>query len=212
MTGTSAPVRRTAGARVRYLARRAWQMEEAVWVSLYRFIFRRPKVPAGATAIPYHGPILTVLIVFIVLSAVEIPIIDLIAHPWPWVRYPLMIAGIWGVTWMLGLLFGFLTRPHAVGPEGIRVRSGAEIDIDLPWDVVDRVIRSKEVVEKAPKVQDDEHGRTLALRMQNETNLLVVLERPVVVSLPTGKETIDAVRLWADDADAFMSAVRTHIP
>ncbi|HWI32088.1 MAG TPA: hypothetical protein VNT50_11395 [Microbacterium sp.] len=212
MIETSTPTRPTLAARTRHFARRAWKMEEAVWVSLYRFIFRRPRVPAGATAIPYHAPVVTIMIVFIALSAVEIPIIDLIAHPWPWVRYPLLIAGIWGVTWMVGLLFGFLTRPHAVGPEGIRVRSGAEIDIDLPWSVVDRVIRSREVVEKAPKIQDGEHGRTLALRMQNETNLLVVLERPVEVSLPTGAETIDAVRFWADDSDAFMSAVRTHIP
>ena len=25
-------------------------------------------------------------------------------------------------------------------------------------------------------------------------------------------ETVDAVRLWVDDPDGFMSAVRTHIP
>jgi len=198
--------------RIRYLARRAWQIELGVWVSLYRFVFRRPRVPAGATGFGYHSPILTVLVVFIVLSAIEIPVVDLIVHPWPWLRIPLLIAGIWGVTWMLGLLLGFLTRPHAVGPEGIRVRQGAEIDIDLPWSVVDRVVRSKDVAEKAPKVVDGEHGRTLALRMQDETNVLIVLEHPVIARLPRGPESVDAVRLWVDDPDGFMSAVRTHIP
>ena len=58
----------------------------------------------------------------------------------------------------------------------------------------------------------DEHGRTLALRMQDETNILIVLERPVIARLPKGDESVDAVRLWVDDPDGFMSAVRTHIP
>ena len=30
---------------------------------------------------------------------------------------------------MLGMLLGFVTRPHAVGPAGIRFRCGAEVDV-----------------------------------------------------------------------------------
>lgn len=199
--------------RIIRIARAAWRMEVGVWASLYRFVFRRPRVPSGASAFAYHSPVLTILVIFIVLSAIEIPVIDLIVHPWPWVRIPLLIAGIWGVTWMLGLLLGFLTRPHAVGPEGIRARYGAEIDVDLPWTVVASVERSRDVTEKAPKVRDEPpHGRTLALRMQNETNVLVVLERPIVVRLGSDVVEVDAVRLWTDDLDGFLSAVRTHIP
>lgn len=211
---TAAPAtRRSAGERIVRLARLIWRAEAAVWVSLYRFVFARPRVPKGATGFPYHSPVLTVLVVFIVLSAIEIPIIDLIVHPWPWIRIPLLILGIWGVTWMLGLLLGFLTRPHSVGPEGIRARSGADIDVDLPWDAVRSVARSRDVTEKAPKVRDEEpHGRTLALRIQNETNVLITLEHPVPARLGSDSHEIDAVRLWTDDIDGFMTAVRTHIP
>nr|BFF11258.1 hypothetical protein GCM10025699_25610 [Microbacterium flavescens] len=155
---------------------------------------------------------LTILVVFIVLSAVEIPIVDLIVHDWPWVRIPLLALGIWGVTWMIGLLLGFLTRPHAVGPDGIRARYGAEVDVDLPWDVVASVEKSRDVLEKAPKIRDEPHGPTLALRMQHETNVLVVLERPVTVRLGDRESEVEAVRLWVDDLDGFMTAVRTHIP
>ncbi|MET0297012.1 MAG: hypothetical protein ABW024_06395 [Microbacterium sp.] len=184
-----------------------------MWVSLYRFIFRRPRVPAGASAFAYHSPVLTILVIFIVLSAIEIPIVDLIVHPWPWVRIPLLLAGIWGVTWMLGLLMGYLTRPHAVGPDGIRARAGAEVEIDLPWDVVASVERSRDVVEKGPKVRDEQpHGRTLALRMQDETNILIVLDGPVTARLGSDSVGFDAVRLWTDDPDGFLAAVRTHIP
>lgn len=207
-TGTEIRVR----SRLLRLARLAWRAEVGVWQSLYRWLFRRPRVPAGATAFAYHAPVMTILMVFIVLSAVEIPIIDLIVHPWPWVRIPLLVAGIWGLTWMIGLALSFLTRPHAVGPAGIRARAGADVDIDLPWDAVASVERSHDVVEKAPKLRDEQHGRTLSLRMADETNVLVVLERPVLARVSDRDVEIDAVRLWADDVDGFLQAVRTHIP
>jgi hypothetical protein len=61
---------------------------------------------------------------FIGVSAVEFVVVDLLVRRWPTVRISLLALGIWGLVWMFGLLFGFLTRPHAVGPAGIRVRSG----------------------------------------------------------------------------------------
>ncbi|MCC2032233.1 hypothetical protein [Microbacterium allomyrinae] len=202
----------TPGGRLAGIARTAWRAEVGIWQSLYRWVFRRPRVPVGASAFAYHSPVLTILIVFISLSALEIPIIDLIVHPWPWVRIPLLVLGIWGVTWMVGLLLSYLTRPHAVGPAGIRARVGADIDVDLPWEAVASVERSRDVTEKAPKIRREAHGRTLALRMQNETNVLVVLEHPVATRLRGEVVDVDAVRLWADDVDGFLAAVRTHIP
>ena len=210
---TSAAVPRTSLAgRIAKLARVAWRAEIGIWQSLGRWIFRRPRVPAGASAFAYHSPVFTILMIFIVLSAIEIPIIDLIAHPWPWVRIPLLVLGIWGLTWMVGLAVSYLTRPHAVGPAGIRARLGADIDVDLPWEAVASVERSRDVAEKAPKVRDEEHGRTLALRMANETNILIVLEKPVRTRLSERIVELDAVRLWTDDVDGFLDAVRTHIP
>ncbi|WP_349427449.1 hypothetical protein [Microbacterium sp. LWS13-1.2] len=210
---TSTTVSRTSlRERIAKLARAAWRAEIGVWKSLYRWLFRRPRVPRGASGFSYHSPVLTILVIFIVLSTIEIPIVDLIVHDWPWVRIPLLAAGIWGVTWMIGLLLGFLTRPHAVGPEGIRARSGAEVDIDLPWAAVASVEKSRDVLEKAPKIRDEPHGRTLALRIQDETDVLVILERPVAVRLGDTVAEVDAVRLWVDDLDRFMTAVRTHIP
>jgi hypothetical protein len=198
--------------RIASLGRAAWRAELGIWRSLYRWLFRRPRVPRGASGFSYHSPVLTILVIFIALSAVEIPIIDLIVHRWPWVRIPLLALGIWGVTWMVGLLLSFLTRPHAVGPDGIRARYGADVDVDLPWEAVASVEKSRDVTEKAPKVRDEPHGLTLALRMQNETNVLVTLEKPVRTRLGDTEAEIDAVRLWVDDLDGFMTAVRTHIP
>ncbi len=91
---------------------------------------------------------------------------------------------------MLGMLFGMLTRPHAVGPDGIRVRNGPEVDIALPWADIESVVARKHVVqEKQPKVIVDDNGHaTLHLRMQNETNIEVKLARPVTVRLPRARD------------------------
>lgn len=210
-TADQRPTARVAS-RVASIARAAWRAEVAVWQGLYRWLLRRPRVPRGASSFTYHSPVRTILVVFIVLSAVEIPIVDLIVHPWPWVRIPLLALGVWGVTWMIGLLLSYITRPHAVGPEGIRARLGGDVDIDLPWDAVASVEKSRDVQEKAPKVRDERHGRTLALRMQDETNVLIVLEQPVRARWGGATHEVDAVRLWVDDLDGFMTAVRTHIP
>lgn len=193
-------------------------MELRVYTSIGRAITRRPAIPRGARGFTYHRPVLTILMIFIVLSAVEIPIIDLIVHRWPAVRIGFLILGIWGLTWMVGLLCAFLMRPHTVGPDGIRVREGLETDIALAWDDVASVARSRHVDEpKTPRVTDAGGTRVLSIRMQDETNVEIALERPTRVTLPGraprgGPHEVELVRLWADDVDGFMAAVRDHMP
>ena len=214
MTTTTTQQKRTGWRLAGYLARRATLLEIHGYQSIYRFLFRRPRVPPGATGFSYHRPVLEILIVFVVVSAVELVVVDFVVHRWwPQMRIPLLVLGCWGLILMFGILFGMLTRPHAVGPEGIRVRSGAEIDIPLSWNDIYSVTRRKETVEgKQPRVTvDDNGGATLHMRIQNETNIEVKLERPMSFRLPHGIETVGKVNLYADDAKGFMDAVRQHL-
>jgi hypothetical protein len=204
--------RKSVAARIGHVARRAVSMEIGVWQSLYRFVFRRPRVPAGAASFPYHGPVLSILLVFVVLSAIEIPILDLVVHRWPAVRIPLLILGIWGLTFMIGMLLGFLTRPHAVGPDGVRIRQGAELEIRLSWDDIASIAKVHRVAEpKAPRISDDPAGPVLELRIANETNLEILFDRPRAVALPQGTTTLAGVRLHADDAEGFFAEARRYL-
>jgi hypothetical protein len=115
-SATTARPKRTWWQFAGYLAKRATLMELRGYQSIYRFMFRRPKVSAGAEGFSYHRPILALMIVFIVVSAVEVVVVDWIASRWAYIRIPVLIISIWGVVWMLDLLFGVLVRPHAVGP------------------------------------------------------------------------------------------------
>jgi len=205
---------RTGWSRIRILALRAWVMELGGYVAIYRFVFRRPRVPAGAQAFSYHQPVILLLGVIVVVSVVELVALDLLLRRWEAVRIPLLVLSLWGVVWMLGLLFGMLTRPHAVGPEGLRARYATEIDLALPWaEVTGVAARTRRDQDKQPMVTvDDAGGGVLHLRMQHETNLEVRLAEPRTFSLPNGPETVGQIDLWADDPQAFLAAVRRFRP
>ncbi len=212
MTTATLSNKRTGWRFLSYLARRAIMMEIRGYQSIYRFLCRRPKVPPGAVGFSYYKPILAILIVFVSVSAVELVVVDLIVRRWAHIRIPVLILSVWGLIYMLGFLFGMLTRPHAIGPIGIRARYGPEIDIPLFWDDIDSVTRRRDTVQsKQPRVSVDEDGEaTLHLRMQNETNIEVQLRRPIETRLPQGPETISKVNLYADEPQAFMNEVRRH--
>lgn len=196
--------------RVARLARRALRMEVGVWTSLCRFVLARPRVPVGAVALTYHKQLTLVLGVFVGLSVVEIVVIDLVVQRWPPLRVTLLVLGIWGLTWMLGLLCAYVTRPHAVGPAGVTIRSGAEIDLALPWAVIDSVAvrRVRRDASRTGQVTDDDGLRTLLLPIHDETNVEIVLDVPVTAELPRGRTDLDRVRVFADDPQAFLAAAR----
>lgn len=204
---------RTTGEWVTYLARRAVELEIGVWQSLYRFLLRRPRVPERATAFSYHRVVLPVLVAFIVISAIELVVVDLLVHRWPAVRIPLLVVGIWGLTWMFGLLAGMVTRPHAVGPDGIRVRYSTDVDVDVPWNAIDSVgRRSTNRAEKAPRLgRDDDGGAVLHLWMHDQTNIDVLLDRPIRVRVPEGTASVRRIALFADDPAGFLEAVRRQV-
>lgn len=209
---TTAP-RPTPIARILNFLHRAWIAELRVYSSIARAIARRPAIPYGGTGIGYHRPVLTVLFIFIGLSALEIPILDLIVHPWPIARITLLVLGIWGVTWMVGLLCAMIMRPHSVAPEGVRVRSGLEVDVPIDWDDIASIAIDRRVDEpKRPRVTGSEYAE----RMQDETNIEIELERPVAIRLPGlapkgGTHQVDRIRLWADDPRAFLDAARPFL-
>lgn len=214
-TATRTP--RAEPSRARALLARGVGMEKIVYAAIVRAIARRPWKAPDARGFHYHAQSLAILVVFIVLSAVEIAIIDLIVHQWLWLRIPLLIIGIWGLVWMIGFLCAHFMRPHTVGTEGIRVRDGLDMDVHVTWDDVYSVeLKSRNHEPKTPSVIDDQDGRSLVMDVTDQTNIEVVLERPTTVTLPGlppkgGEQVIDRIHLWTDEPQGFLDAVREHI-
>lgn len=198
------------------------RVELRIYEGLWRAITRRPRIPLDGRGFTYYRPVLTILIIFIVVSAVEIPILDAIVHRWLPVRIFFLALGIWGLTWMIGLLCVYFTRPHTVSAEGIRVREGLELDILVSWNDFAEIRRFDTAVDPNDpdrvkgKVFTEDGESVCAVRMSHETNLEIRFEQPTEITLPGlppkgGAHVVTRLRFWADDPAGFLSAVRSEL-
>lgn len=202
----------------RELARRTVELETGMWRSLYRWVFRRRLAPGpGSQAFGYVGAVKPMLFVFIGVSAVEIPLLDLIISrtvPWRSVRVIALVLGGYGLIWMIGLFASLRVHPHVVGPAGLRVRSGTTVDVTVPWDAVAAVRSRYRSLPASHTVQVERNGDELALNVGTggQTNIDVVFHRPTVVTVPKGpREPATHLRFYADDPDALTARAREHL-
>ena len=190
-------------------------MEATMWRSTYVWLRRKPRVTApGDEEFGYVGVVKPILGVFIGLSAVEIPIFDLIVRnivPWGPARWIVLTLGAWGLLWMIGLFASMKITPHVVGPTGVRVRTHSGIDFTVDWADVDKVTKSYRSLPSGKSVQVEQHGDRTVLNIATgrQTSVDVRLRRPVVFALPKGpSDPADELRLYADDPDGFVRACR----
>lgn len=191
------------------LLRWAVRAEIDTWVSLARWLGRRPDVPADGQAFPYRGPMLLPVLTFVVLSVGEVVLIDTAipwSPAWAWLRFSLLASGLWGVLFGLGLLAGLTAHPHVVGPAELRIRSGRSLDVRLPRAAVSAV-RAARRVRDGRSVQV--HDGVLALPAGNQTTVEITLDPPVQAYVRGhGVVPLRAVHLHADDAAGFARAAR----
>lgn len=188
-----------------------------MYASIGRAIMRRPAIPPGAKGFRYDGSVLLLLIVLAFVSAIEVVAIDLIVHRWLPLRIGFLVIGIWGAIWMIGLLCAYVMRPHTVGPDGVRVRDGLDLDVGISWDDVYAVgIKKRSYDAKPPRVLEGDGTRTLVVAISKATNIEVRLEKSTAVRLPGelpkgGEQHVTAVRLWVDEPKAFLGEAKKYL-
>jgi len=194
------------------ILRKLVRYELRLWLSLFRWIVRRPMVSGpGATAYGYAGLMTPILIAFIAVSAIEVPIVHMLL-PWRTVQLIATSLGVYGLVWMVGLLAGVRVRPHVVSDEGLRIRHSLSVDVMLPWEAVATVRkRGRDLPGRTVQIDRDGDGPVLQIGVMKQTNVDVTLHDPTTVTLPKGAETIGEVRFYADDPDALVASVRRHL-
>jgi hypothetical protein len=193
------------------LVRRAVRYELGMWVSLFRWITGRPRNrDPQARTFGYASAVTPVFGAFIGVSAIELPILHFVL-PWEPVRIAADALGFYGLFWMFGLLASFRVNRHAVGPEGLRIRHGASVDLLVPWDAVAGITRKYRSASGARGIRVADG--LLQLVIGGQTSIDVELREPIVVRLPAGDSPpLRRLRFHADDADALVAAARDHLP
>lgn len=191
------------------LAWRVIKYEIGMWRSLFRWLLRLPRTnEPGAELHPYAGASAPLIWAFIVMNAIEVPVVHL-ALPWELARNLLLGLGVWGLAWMLGLLASLKIHPHTVGPSGLRVRYGISIDLTIPWSAIDTVKQQRRDLEKSRSVQFD--GTTLHVVQVKQTNVQVSLREPILVHRHDGDHPVTEVNLWADEPKDLLKSVRARL-
>lgn len=184
--------------------------EAGIWRSLYRWLTRRPRAArVDAVLFGYGSQATPILLAFIFLSMLEIPILPLLL-PWTAVRYSLLVLGVWGLLWMLGLLASIRIYPHVIEEEGLRLRSGFQFDAFVRWEQIATIRLRRSSSDRKLQIEQHQNGASVALHGTN--NLEVTLSEPVIVHLPDGREaTVDAISFFADKPTAFHKEAQTHL-
>ncbi|MFI6262215.1 PH domain-containing protein [Micromonospora sp. NPDC051006] len=196
------------------LLRMSVRYEIALWRSLYRWIFRRPeRLAPGDETFGYSGAVMTLLWIFIIVSAIEIPILELIL-PWELVSNIALGLGIYGLIWMFGLMASLRVLPHVVGEAGIRIRNGISLDYTIPWSAVEtlRVHRRSMLPEGQTQVEPNATGVTLMLGLGSQTSIDVLLREPIEVPVRKARgAAVTELRFHADDPEALVAAARARL-
>lgn len=190
---------------MRTLVARLVRHEISTWCSLGRWIARRPDVGPGGTPFAYRGPIVAPIVVFAVVSVIEVVAVDLLVARWPAPRLVLLVLGIWGALFVLGLLAAVTVRPHVVEPSGLRIRHGVSLDVHVPWDAVASAGRLRRGGDgRTVQVVDG----TLHVLVSGQTTVVVTLHRPVPATVRGSRVELTELRFHADDAAGMVAAIR----
>ena len=191
---------------VRRLPRLAWEallLELAIYRALARWVVRRPDVPRGATAIHYSRLAGPMIWLWTFGSAVEVVVVDVVVSHWvPSIRIPLLVLGIWGVLWMVGLYAAYRVRPHVLTGSELVIRGGLRAQVVVPLPSIASV-RTQEHelpgIVKSLHVEAEGEGRIVLLGVSSRTNLELELVGQTVVRTTSGEETAARIGLWVDD-------------
>lgn len=185
------------------LAWAALRLEVTLYLALGRWVTRRPDVPADTVAIGYSRLVAPMLWLWIFGSAVEVVVLDvLLSRWWTPLRVPLLVVGVWGLVWMMGMLAAYRTRPHLLGADALQVRDGIHARVDVP---LDRIAGTRSVDHDLPGLLKSVHvegegpDAVLLVGVGSRTNLELVLTDPTTLETPHGPTTVGRVGLWVDE-------------
>ena len=202
--------------RVRSTAWAALRLELTLYLALGRWVLRRPDVPAGTTPIGYSRLMAPMLWLWIFGSATEVVVLDLVLSRW-WtpLRIPLLVVGVWGLVWMLGLMAAYRTGPHLLGRTSLQVRDGMHARVEVPLALVAQVRPTDHELPgllRSVHVRGEDEEAILLVGVSSRTNLELVLAGPTELPTPSGPVTVSRVGLWVDEPREVEQSLRRSTP
>lgn len=199
--------------RVGRLVTHALVFEYHIYKSLLRWVFRRPSVPAGAEPLGYARLATPMVALWIFGSALELPLVHVLI-PWHGPRIALLVVGVWGLLWMVGVLAGLRTYPHLLGSDTLRVRNGALHDLVIPWEAIARVTTQDRSLDSSMWVlqrEETEGGTHLNVAVSGRVNVHLTFHEELALATRKGVMVLSGLSLWVDEPREVAARIRREV-
>ncbi|MCF3104437.1 hypothetical protein IPZ58_22970 [Streptomyces roseoverticillatus] len=184
---------------------RAFAVHEArVWAGLALWLARRRDgVGDGVRALPYARAQASTMYALLFVCVVETVGMSFFTAAYPVLHWVVLALDVYTVLLVLGFHAGSVVRPHTAGPEGLRIRQGATLDLRIPAALIGAVRRDL----RFPGSETPDG--TLEVPMASQTSVTVELTGPVTVArLFRRPREVRTVRFHADEPHAAVEAIR----
>lgn len=172
---------------------------------------RRSGVRPGVQGFSYAKGSMSVPIVMTVLTFLEAALIHLLV-PWAWVRIVLLVAAIYALVLVLGVLASRVVNPHLVGSERLILKWGHKTVLDTPLSNIETITAASNHTFTQPAAEDDR----MVLTSLTSTNVRITLMVPVQAFPPVSKRHLPSdfaareVLLYVADSDGFVRAASEY--
>src|SRR5688500_3089953 len=162
-------------------AARLVALEPRIWLYLYNWLLRRR--PLAPNEFSYRGRSIigTMMVVVLVTGPVEMLLVELLV-PWAWVRWTLLILGLYGAIWIAGLYASMRVRPHRLDTGGLRLYHGILAEGFVPYSDISEVQQGRRPVRsRSEGLLHVPQEEATYLPMGGRTDVTLRLNRAVAV-------------------------------
>lgn len=173
-------------------------------------IVGRRRIPPGARAFGYTKGSMTLPLVLVGVSLVEMVIVHILV-PWMWLRILLLVLTAWGILYILGFFAARVIHPHYVAEGAVHLRWGSRRVLSAPVAGILSIAQHRNHAHTQPALDGD---RLILTHLQG-TNVLIRVAEPVPAAPPIAKKHVPAgsrvseVELYVDEPESFVQTVRS---
>ena len=172
-------------------------------VSIVHYAFARTAPEPAARHVAYHrrGGYGAIVAALLMAAAIELVGVHFLLRSWSETAVWLHAAlSLYGILWIVGDYRAMRHRPHEVDASGLRLRLGVRWDLEVTWEAVASIRRTRQLAE------GDGVLRAVPIGLPQ---YVVTLRRPVEATGPYGiSRTVRTVGFAVDDPDAFEARLK----
>ncbi|MBB5121100.1 hypothetical protein AF335_01645 [Streptomyces eurocidicus] len=183
--------------------------EARVWRGLGLWVSgRRDGVGGGARGFGYARAQASTVYALLFVCVVETTGMSFFTAGHPGLHEVVLVLDLYTLLLVLGLHAGCVARPHTVGPDGLRLRHGARLDVRIPAHLIASVRREL----RFPTGSAPADG-VLDVPIAGQTSFTVELTEPLTVRrLLSRPVVVRTLHCHADDPAEAVAAVRALLP